>query len=615
MDRYVESKDLTLEQLFNEFYVVPTYQREFVWTGEEVTQLLEDVHTAYLDSTGGQGPDGYFIGSVVVCPSSTDTAVWEIIDGQQRLTTAYIFLCAVRDHLVARGSETSDVLKRQIASTHLNDDGEDVSRFRISLQYEDSLDVLESIAAHTPDATELARDKYSEPTSSVENIFDAYDTIRTFLATSFESDLGEVRRFYAFFTRRVQLIRIKTTDVASALKIFETINDRGVGLNAMDLLKNLMFMNATHSQYETLNRDWKKLVDELWAAREKPLRFLRYYVFARWQVDGFRLREDDLYQWFVNNAEQVGYEDDPVTFVKTLYEAATDYIHFSRGEDRAGSYNRPLSNIKRMHTTARQHLILALAGRHLEPPDFNRLTQALEDVLFVHTIAREPARFFERKFAQWAPDLRAVDGTPELERFITDTIEPTLRAATSRFALGMRELREGHLRKYQVRYVLAKLSQHIDEQAWGSDFVREVEDYVQRSNEVEHILPQGADEQIKEAYGGKELFELSLRKLGNLTLLEKPLNRAAKNKPFSEKREFYAASGILLTQSIAVGKESQGFGKRTTVTKALAQLRTWDHWSDETIRERQEVLLRLAWRVWGLPGEPPAEDEGQDADA
>ncbi len=68
----------------------------------------------------------------------------------------------------------------------------------------------------------------------------------------------------------MKLIRIITPDITHALKVFETVNDRGVGLNAMDLLKNLLFMKASADSFEQLKKRWRDLVDTLELSREKP---------------------------------------------------------------------------------------------------------------------------------------------------------------------------------------------------------------------------------------------------------------------------------------------------------------------------------------------------------
>ena len=87
-----------------------------------------------------------------------------------------------------------------------------------------------------------------------------------------------VRGFYGYLNNKVKLIRILTEDMAKALKIFETINDRGVGLNSMDLLKNLLFMKTTPSQFDKLKLKWEELQKIIFNMKEKPLRFLRYFV-------------------------------------------------------------------------------------------------------------------------------------------------------------------------------------------------------------------------------------------------------------------------------------------------------------------------------------------------
>jgi uncharacterized protein with ParB-like and HNH nuclease domain len=123
--------------------------------------------------------------------------------------------------------------------------GRDVFRYRVALQYEDSCGVLETIAKAEP----APNGKNS--TRSVRNILNAYEVIKGFLEEQCK-DEKSLRSFYAYFTQNVKLIRVKTISITHALKIFETINDRGVGLDSMDLLKNLIFMQASMKQFDKL---------------------------------------------------------------------------------------------------------------------------------------------------------------------------------------------------------------------------------------------------------------------------------------------------------------------------------------------------------------------------
>ena len=120
------------------------------------------------------------------------------------------------------------------------------------LQYEDSQNVLSKIAG-SPNAVgeiELA-------TSSVEHILNAIQNDSAILQSNFDEDSAKIKAFAAAFTLRVKLIRIVTPNLSSALKLFETINDRGVGLNSMDLLKNLLFMRTSKTDYANLKDRWK----------------------------------------------------------------------------------------------------------------------------------------------------------------------------------------------------------------------------------------------------------------------------------------------------------------------------------------------------------------------
>ena len=92
-------------------------------------------------------------------------------------------------------------------------------------------------------------------------------------------DAAQLRKYWGYLANKVVFIQI-STDVSSALKIFETINERGVGLNPMDLLKNLLFTNVRLDQFTQLKDEWKKITKPLEKAKEKPLRFLRYFLMA-----------------------------------------------------------------------------------------------------------------------------------------------------------------------------------------------------------------------------------------------------------------------------------------------------------------------------------------------
>ncbi len=587
----IESQDLSLGKLFDDFFVVPSYQREYVWEDKQVEQLLDDVHTEFTSADGADAE--YFIGSLVT--RRTPDGAYELIDGQQRVTTAFLVLCSIRDYLrVIDPNFQLPALESQISANGIDREGNNVFRYRVTLQYDDSAGLLEKIG-HGMDV-----DRITARTRSTENVLNAYQQIRTFLEGEFGRDRAAVQRFYAYFTLQVKLIRVNTTSVAHALKVFETINDRGTGLDSMDLLKNLLFMQASQSEFEALKTRWKKLVDTLHEAEEKPLRFLRYYIFARFPVD--RLKEEEIYDWFSNNAELAGYERAPIRFVDDLVEAAQAFVHFAKGKNTDGSLNPYLQNIGYLSWAARQHLIVLLASRHFDANEFLTLCRELENLLFVWLISREPTKELERLFARWTEELRRIQHPDQLEEFIESRIVPTKRKLVARFDLALRQLHEGSIQKYRMRYVLAKLTQYVDDEALGGGAAgRQLKHYLDGQKHVEHILPQTPVAGMPEEFGGGEAYYSLVRRLGNLVLLEQPINASISNQDFETKKHAYCRSTFFLTRSLG---EPIQVGVNTRIDRVGRELLEFKCWTPDAIDRRQDMLRRLAYRVWDVPAEP-----------
>ena len=81
--------DESINTAFSAFYVIPEYQREYVWEKTQVKQLMEDLLDAYTSDKN----KAYFLGTIVTCSANGD---FELVDGQQRLTTFFIILCIVK---------------------------------------------------------------------------------------------------------------------------------------------------------------------------------------------------------------------------------------------------------------------------------------------------------------------------------------------------------------------------------------------------------------------------------------------------------------------------------------------------------------------------------------
>lgn len=611
----IQSQDLTIKAVFQDFYRVPDYQREYVWGekdargqgGDEVDQFLNDIFGEYDGQPPGQAPE-YFIGTVVVCPGPN--GVLDLIDGQQRTTTAFLTLCAIRDRLKELGADVPDDLKQRIAAADTNEAGESVHRYRLDLQYEDSGGVLREYGEGKGGAAR------NDGTRSIRNIANAYQTIRTFLTSEFEEDADALRRFYGYFTNKVKLIRIETANVAKALKIFETINDRGVGLDSMDLLKNLLFMSATPADFAKLKDVWKKLADVIFQAGEKPLRFLRQYILATYEADE-KVREDAIYDWLLNHKKEVGYAKDPLGFAKRLVEAAQDLSNFIAGKNTRGEVEPGIINTRALGgKAARLHHVMLLAGRHLPAPLFSRLAYDVESLMFLYLIGRVPAKDYERAIVQGAQELRHIKNQADYDRFEAGFLSKEKTKHAVRFQEAFLALRTWSLPKYRLRYILSKLSQHIDVGAYsGAGAHGVLSTYIDGAFDIEHILSeQPSDAAIAELLhaegedsspGAVSAFKADLsalllaQKLGNLLLLERAINRSIGNGPYSGKVKIYEQSQLLLTKSLAAHPK---IGVNDRITRAVAPLKTFPVWTRQAIDERQAFLAELATKVWKLSG-------------
>jgi uncharacterized protein with ParB-like and HNH nuclease domain len=591
----IRSQDLTIEQLFNDFYVVPNFQREYVWEEKQVEQLLKDVFAEFPSSDTNSESDEYFIGSVVVSfGDEGEDSPYEVIDGQQRITTAYIFLCAVKNYILAiENHRPVDGLKRAISDTATNSKGIDIPRYRVSLQYEDSRGVLEAIAQE-----EVDLDSIPQASSSSENIINAYRTIQGFLRQEFDSNEAEIRRFYAHFTKKVKLVRVLAMSVTRALRVFETINDRGVGLNPMDLLKNLMFRQAAKEDFEILKDKWKELTDAIQAVDEKPNTFLRYFIYSKY--DGVEREEvqSKVYEWFLDHESECGYKASPVEFVNSLVESAKAYNNFVQGNNTNGTYNRYLSNINLLTATTKQHMSLLLAAHHLKTDSFLKLSHEIENLLFVYIITSQKTNEFERPFIQWASELRKVTDESTLDTFIETYIQPAKQNLANRFEATFLELKEKDFQGPKIKYILAKLTQYIDELAFGSEALYvDLGMYINRQVEIEHILSQTLTEEITASFDKPKEIKTYISRLGNLTLLEKPINASIQNAVFAIKKNGYKTSRFLLTKSIA---EEIVVGKNTSIDRAVQGLKKFDEWISSSIIERQHIITGLAKKIWNV---------------
>ncbi|MBN1234106.1 MAG: DUF262 domain-containing protein, partial [Candidatus Coatesbacteria bacterium] len=364
----------------NCFYVVPPYQREYVWREENVEKLLQDFYEEFSPERKTE----YFIGSIVVSKIA-GSQTFELIDGQQRITTLFLVLCIFKN-LFANKTKVINKINELLSSTDfisednslndnkeedLDDDCEDfeddyIEKPRLELLYEDSADFLSSFINNK--LTErLLEDIESNENfrSSKEKIMAAYKSIKVFFEDTFKNNLKKIHKFYKYFLNDIYFIQIETLSVGEAIKVFETVNERGVGLNSMDLLKNLIFKGLKKEDYIKVAEIWKEITDLLTNNKQKPLRFLRYFFMANYYIDNEKdnvLREQDIYNWVLKNTNTSNeIERKPIDFIKKIKNNVEIYIDILNNKIK-GKENDFLKNIRFLGGNAySQHLLLFLA--------------------------------------------------------------------------------------------------------------------------------------------------------------------------------------------------------------------------------------------------------------
>lgn len=593
-EQKITSQDLNIDKLFDDFYIIPEYQREYVWKEANVEQLLQDIYVEFPSSNYEHKADDYFIGSIIVCnQEDSENNLYAVIDGQQRITTIYILSCAIKNYIEKLVNHQSTAnIDKNIFGTDTDSRGYAIERYKVKVQYSDRNEILETFAKDVFDNIDE-----KNTSDSIENLINAYHTILNFIKVQFDQNEDEVRRFYLHLTRRVKLVRVITSDINHALRVFETINDRGVGLNAMDLLKNLIFKKASISDYLKLNQNWKEIIDILEKAKEKPFNFLRHFIFSQYDAKRDEVQSKE-YEWILQNDQICKYSSNPTDFIENIKVHAEAYSLFLEGKNTDKTVNRFLDNIQRLTPTSRQHMSVLLAAKSLEKELFLQLCHELENFLFLIIITNQKTNEYERTFINWSLILRSVTNQEQLNNFLKDNIKPIKLKLKQKFMERFKTFEQSDTQKYKLKYILAKLTQYIEEKALGEEKPHsDLNNFLKASIEIEHILPQTPSQEVIQAFDKSDEIKRFIPKLGNLTLLEKSINSSIQNGLYSSKINPYKQSKLYLTKSIV---ESIQVGDNTRIDKAVANLKSFQDWNSCSIEERQEMLTNLAIQVWNM---------------
>lgn len=578
--------DESINTAFSAFYVIPEYQREYVWEKTQVKQLMEDLLDAYTSDKN----KAYFLGTIVTCSANGD---FELVDGQQRLTTFFIILCIAKKLYAEYGIPTASI-DQLICGTSLNQYGVPVTRYRLELQHQNVTNCLELIAKGEPRPSDVSK--------TGGRLFDAAEVVEQFMRDNF-ADITAFGPFAAFLLYKSSFVRIDTQNVVDALKMFETINERGKNLDPIDLLKNMLFTNVQPNQFAALNTEWKSVINELERIDEKPLRFLRYFIMAKYDVSkepNGVLREDRIFAWLKANKKQCPYASAPFKFVQGMKDSASFYANCKKPANSWGGGTRSLKNIPLLAGTSyRLHLMLLLAASNMEPAVLDRFEILVESIVYYTVINRVTTNDIERIFVKWCGQIRGIKTSDELDAFIGSSVLPEVSRWKEDNEANFMRLGLNSMQQYRVKFIMAKLAAYVNGLRTGNGMtdeptIEELARLIPWSFEIEHIMPQTCAD--KAQYGvDEDEFSIIVNRLGNLTLLESTINRSIHNSAYQDKCVDYRQSTVYLTSSLP---ELVDVGKNNAITKANEKLKAWPEWNKTSIMERQAMLYKLSEEIW-----------------
>ena len=284
--------------------------------------------------------------------------------------------------------------------------------------------------------------------------------------------------------------------------------------------------------------------------------------------------------------------------------AARAYAHFAAGRNALGVAEPGIENTRLLGgQSIKQHFVLLLAGRHLSVKHFSLLADEIEKTMFVWLITGTPGKDYERKIVDAAHRLREVPDQ-EFEAFVAEVFVAERRALRREFERSLLTLRTGDLRTFRLRYLLAKITQHVDIQAYGpSESRNRLSDYTAGGNDIEHMLPTTGTTEAIEEFGAGATDPDIINSLGNLLLIERSINRVIGNGRYTDKAPAYSQSKFLLTKC-QVSLEDKKVGVADQITKTIDTLRAWTSWSEDTVSDRQAWLAARACIVWDVPPAP-----------
>lgn len=569
-DDFLQAGETTLNKLLNTSrqFIVPIFQRNYSWQKSQYEQLWFDI----LRASKFKEKQNHFIGSIVYIDMGTPAGRPQqllLIDGQQRLTTISILLCAIKDYVQKFNLETKLINLAKIKNQFLyNSDEIDEDRYKLLLNVQDKETYIKLI-----DNTIFTVNK---PATNIIKCYEFfYERIEDFI-----KQYGQIDEIYAGIFK-LSLVSISLDkDSDNPQMIFESMNSTGKDLSQTDLLRNYLLMDLTPEKQTRLYKTYWKPMEELFGEDiyKNDVNKFDYFIrdFLTLKSDtGHICKINNVYENFKryyldNNCEKFAVLKDLFTYAK--YYACIDLLQ--ENDDELKLY---WQEFKKLDSHVVYPFLLKLYDDYsrqiLIKEDFKKILQVVISYLWRRAICEIPTNSLSKTFATL---YQAVDKDDYVNSVIKAFV---FKSSYKRFPSDY-EVRE----KLQTKDIYHfRLRKYLLE-ALENYYHKEPIDLNTANYTIEHIMPQNIEHNLswQQMLGEdwQEVHSLYLHTLGNLTITG--YNAEMSNKSFVEK----------------VNGESGFKHSHLKLNESIAQS---DVWNKKAIQRRTNILTDIILKIWKYP--------------
>jgi len=573
-------------------YVIPKYQREYTWNKDNWEELFNDIQESQGD---------HFIGSLICVDKSSDAyqlTELEIVDGQQRLTTISLLFAAIYQCLNEKKTPDDMDLNNELYNLKyrlIQRTGENEFKLELSHQNSNANDyksILRDIGVIS-----FNNDSLNKGNRRI------YKAFRYFLSRLENFSLEELRKILSEINR-VLIVKIEVNSHSDAFVLFESLNNRGVPLSAIDLIKNKLLAELEKRENITIDdafEKWKKIIEYLpeYSVQE---RFLRHFYNAyksdsAVKVDGIsKATRSNLIKIFETLIER----DAEDTFNK-MYDKSRIYHDLLSPEEENFVIPEELDkelidlvNVKAAPSYALLLFLFSLEDKKKDVEFFRKTIIFLMKYFIRRNITDFPnTRNLDQIFIDLIEEMTS-DPSKISYEFISEFLSHKDKISSLE---NFKEKLNGDLYDLNVdatRFVLSKIEEVNRTKETFTDFWQK-----DKSNKliwtIEHIFPEGnnipkswvdmiADGDRAEAKKAQEEF---VHKLGNLTLTG--FNQSLSNFDFERKRDRKDKKQMFI-----------GYKNKLFLNE---DLKDKNKWTVDDIKERTNRLIDLTLEVFKLEGE------------